>query len=79
VIAFLKRLCRGTHYEMRVVAVEATAVLSGKLEDRSWLLNEVADLLDDEYWEVQAAAIKLLYSFLTDHFTIEEIKKSRIE
>ena len=51
-IAFFKRLCKATHLQLRVVAVESTVVLSSKLQNKSWLLNEVAALLDDEYWEV---------------------------
>lgn len=64
VISFFKRLSRVTHFELRVVAVESFTVLASNLVNRLWLLDEIARLLEDEYWEVQLATIKQLYPCL---------------
>lgn len=41
-----------------MVAVEALPVLSQYLQSREWIIEELAKLLQDEYWEVQMAAVK---------------------
>jgi uncharacterized circularly permuted ATP-grasp superfamily protein len=62
-----------------VVAVESFSVLASNLKNsKLWILDEIARLLEDEYWEVLQATVKQLYSILDGNFTITDIKSSQI-
>ena len=62
-----------------MVAVESFSVLASNLKNsKLWILDEIARLLEDEYWEVLQATVKQLYSILDGNFTITDIKSSQI-